>query len=193
MRSSTGILGPFTTPLGLESPPQGLGPHSQITQERQYTNVDVYPNMGGRLSTARGPGGTTEASNLTRYSRRRPLNYRLILGPLGVLTLSALFWVYSRTSIRAAKENARRHREADGGSISWRNEALRRHGALAKPETRTLMQELFSSGKQDEEQTRRDRSTVQARPKEVNAIEEGIRKAREGKTMRRKVNDGEDE
>jgi len=147
--------------------------------------------MGGRLSTARGPGGTTEASNIARYSRRKPLNYRLILGPLGVLTLSALFWVYSRTSIRAAKENARRYREADGGSISWRNEALRRHGALARPETRTLMQELFSSGKEDEEQKRKDRETVQARPMEVNAIEEGIRKAREGKPVRRKTEDEE--
>jgi len=145
--------------------------------------------MGGRLSTARGPGGTTEASNVTRYTRRKPLNYRLILGPLGVLTLSALFWVYSRTSIRAAKENARRHREADGGSISWRNEALRRHGALAKPETRTLIQELFSGGKEDEEQKRKDRETVRARPKEVNAIEEGIRKARVGKPARKKMED----
>lgn len=53
------------------------------------------------------------------------------------------------------------------------------------------MQELFSSGKEDEEQKRKDRETVQARPKEVNAIEEGIRKAREGKPVRRKMEDEE--
>jgi len=53
------------------------------------------------------------------------------------------------------------------------------------------MQELFSSGKENEAQKRKDRETVQARPKEVNAIEEGIRKAREGKPARRRTDDEE--
>lgn len=157
--------------------------------------------MGGRLSVPRGPGGTTEASSstastLTRYAlntRRKPLNYRMILGPLGVLTLSALFWVYSRTSIRAAKENARRHREADGGSISWRNEALRRHGALAKPETRTLMQELFASGKDDEEVRKRDREVVMKRRRRLMLLRRGLgglgRGSRRGQRLRRRVVD----
>jgi hypothetical protein len=42
--------------------------------------------------------------------------------------------VYSRTSVQAAKLNAQKHREADGGQISWRNESLRRHGQLDKIE-----------------------------------------------------------
>lgn len=47
--------------------------------------------------------------------------------------MASLLYVYSRTSIRSAKRNAQQHREADGGQISWRNESLRRHGALERP------------------------------------------------------------
>jgi len=55
-----------------------------------------------------------------------------------------------------------------------------------------MMQELFSSAKEDEEQKRKDREVVKARPKEINAIEEGIRKAREGKPARRKTTNEDD-
>ena len=57
--------------------------------------------------------------------------------------MAALLFIYSRTSIRAAKRNAQRHREADGGQISWYNESQRRHGALERPgagETETVGQ-----------------------------------------------------
>lgn len=47
--------------------------------------------------------------------------------------MASLLYVYSRTSIKAAKRNAQKHREADGGQISWRNESSRRHGALERP------------------------------------------------------------
>ena len=47
--------------------------------------------------------------------------------------MAALFYVYSRSSIKAAKRNAQMHREADGGQINWQNENLRRHGMLEKP------------------------------------------------------------
>lgn len=47
--------------------------------------------------------------------------------------MAGLLFVYSRTSIQAAKRNAQKHREADGGQINWHNESLRRHGKLEPP------------------------------------------------------------
>lgn len=54
------------------------------------------------------------------------------MAPLAALTMAGLLFVYARTSIRAAKLNAQKHREADGGQISWRKESLRRHGQMEK-------------------------------------------------------------
>jgi hypothetical protein len=51
---------------------------------------------------------------------------------------------YARTSIQAAKRNAQKHRDADGGQISWRNETLRRHGVLQPPEEQGVKQ-LFAA------------------------------------------------
>lgn len=56
------------------------------------------------------------------------------MAPLAALTMASLLFVYTRTSIRAAKLNAQKHREADGGQISWHKESLRRHGQLEKVE-----------------------------------------------------------
>lgn len=53
--------------------------------------------------------------------------------PLAAFTMATLLFVYSRTSIQAAKRNAQKHREADGGQINWHNENLRRHGKLESP------------------------------------------------------------
>jgi hypothetical protein len=47
--------------------------------------------------------------------------------------MAGLLFVYTRTSIKAAKRNAQLHREADGGQINWQNENLRRHGMIEKP------------------------------------------------------------
>ncbi|CAL3971280.1 hypothetical protein PZA11_007809 [Diplocarpon coronariae] len=60
-------------------------------------------------------------------------NVKALTMPLAAFTMATLLFVYTRTSIQAAKRNAQRHREADGGQISWRNESLRRHGALDGP------------------------------------------------------------
>ena len=57
---------------------------------------------------------------------------KTVVAPIAALTMAGLLYVYSRSSIRAAKRNAQKHREADGGQISWRNESLRRHGALER-------------------------------------------------------------
>ena len=54
------------------------------------------------------------------------------MAPLAALTMAGLLFVYARTSIRAAKLNAQKHREADGGQISWRKESLRRHGQMER-------------------------------------------------------------
>lgn len=43
----------------------------------------------------------------------------------------------------AAKRNAQMHREADGGQISWRNESLRRHGAMPTPESKGTVKQLL--------------------------------------------------
>jgi hypothetical protein len=56
--------------------------------------------------------------------------------------MATLLFVYSRTSIRAAKRNAQKHREADGGQINWHNESLRRHGKLGPPEKQGTVAQL---------------------------------------------------
>ena len=51
---------------------------------------------------------------------------------MAALTMAGLLFVYARTSIRAAKLNAKKHREADGGQISWHRESLRLHGQIER-------------------------------------------------------------
>ena len=48
--------------------------------------------------------------------------------------MAGLLYTYSVTSIRAAKRNAKLHREADGGQVDMRRESLRRHGVLPQVE-----------------------------------------------------------
>ena len=48
--------------------------------------------------------------------------------------MACLLYTYSVTSIRAAKRNAKLHREADGRQLDMRRESLRRHGVLAQVE-----------------------------------------------------------
>ena len=67
-----------------------------------------------------------------------------IMVPLAALTMAGLLFVYARTSIRAAKLNAKKHREADGGQISWHKESLRRHGQLDRVDNdRSTFKEAF--------------------------------------------------
>ncbi|KAJ4361296.1 hypothetical protein N0V95_001998 [Ascochyta clinopodiicola] len=131
--------------------------------------------MGGRLSTPKGADGMNESSKPhsnnapARLSRGRGIiNGRTIMAPLATLTMAGLLFVYTRTSIRAAKLNAKKHREADGGQISWHKESLRRHGQLERldNDNSTLKEALvgsFSGGKKRkdsevEEKLRTDRS-----------------------------------
>ena len=94
--------------------------------------------MGARLSQPRGPAGTTEASVPEKAppppSPKKPfprqINNRTIVAPVAAFTMACILFVYARTSIRAAKANAQRHREADSGGegLSLLNESRRRHG-----------------------------------------------------------------
>ena len=86
----------------------------------------------------------------------------------------------------AAKENARRAREADGGSISWRREGMRRHGRLEKPEERTLWAQLMKGKEGVQEGKGREKQKVE----DFNPIEEGIRKARDRRRAAEQRNDG---
>jgi len=91
------------------------------------------------------PDNLSEASRPTRghYS----INGRKLTAPLAAFTMAGLLFFYSRTSIQAARLNAQKHREADGGQISWRNESLRRHGAMDKIDDRTLIKDAFMGDK----------------------------------------------
>jgi hypothetical protein len=55
---------------------------------------------------------------------------------MAAFTMACILFVYSTTSIRAAKENARRYRERDTGGegLSLLEESRRRHGLVGKRE-----------------------------------------------------------
>lgn len=79
-----------------------------------------------------------------KLSNKYPkINARIIVGPIAALTMAGLLFVYARSSVYAAKRNASKHREADGGQISWRNESQRRHGVLNKPEEPLTLKSLI--------------------------------------------------
>jgi hypothetical protein len=66
--------------------------------------------------------------------------------------MACLLFVYSRTSIHAARLNAQKHREADGGQLNWRNESLRRHGQLDRIDDRSLLKEALLGNKEGSSQ-----------------------------------------
>lgn len=162
--------------------------------------------MGGRLSVPRGPDGLTEApASAPRPRQRFPYNInrrvsssqqphnrcrtrltiyplQTVLAPVFTVIFASLIYVYTRTTVAAAKENARRSREADGGSISWRREGMRRHGTLERPAHHTLLDQLKidwnrwkGNGKQEQRQGR----VGADQGEEKNIIEDGIRQARD--------------
>ena len=71
-----------------------------------------------------------------------------VTAPLAAFTMATLLFVYSRTSIQAAKRNAQKHREADGGQINWHNESLRRHGQMAPPIEQEPLKQLIGLAKE---------------------------------------------
>ncbi|EXJ85318.1 hypothetical protein A1O3_05993 [Capronia epimyces CBS 606.96] len=85
--------------------------------------------------------------------------------------MAGLLYTYSVTSIRAAKRNARLHREADGGQLDMRRESLRRHGVL-DPVQGTGGVELFRDAKAGEKQESKFLTEKQAKPLGVEQKEE---------------------
>jgi len=77
--------------------------------------------------------------------RKFNLNAKTITAPLAAFTMAALLFVYARTSIQAAKRNAQKHREADGGQINWHNETLRRHGRLEPAEEQGTVKQIVGA------------------------------------------------
>jgi hypothetical protein len=98
------------------------------------------------------------------------------MAPLAALTMAGLLFVYARTSIRAAKLNAQKHREADGGQLSWHKESMRRHGQLERVDNgRSTLREALQT---DFSRANKDKVT-QGEPKvrtERSAEEERLRK-----------------
>ncbi|KAK7720158.1 hypothetical protein SLS57_005564 [Botryosphaeria dothidea] len=104
--------------------------------------------MGGRQSIPRGPDKLNETSRPTRPPGSFKFNGRTMMAPLAAFTMAGLLFIYTRTSIRAAKLNAQKHREADGGQISWKNESRRRHGQADQVSESSMLKEaLFSKDK----------------------------------------------
>jgi hypothetical protein len=64
--------------------------------------------------------------------------------------MAGLLFVYTRTSITAAKRNAQQHREADGGQINWHNETLRRHGKLSPPVEQEPIRQLAGIAREND-------------------------------------------
>lgn len=121
--------------------------------------------MGSRLSQPRSADGLTESSAARpppHNPLRRPINSRTLVAPAAAATMALLLFVYARTSIRAAKANAQRHRDADtasggaaGDGISLLNEHRRRHGQAervgsdGKGTVAELAGELFGRNKKE--------------------------------------------
>ncbi|KAF2441966.1 hypothetical protein P171DRAFT_523854 [Karstenula rhodostoma CBS 690.94] len=134
--------------------------------------------MGGRLSIPRGADGMSETSKPARLTRSKGIiNGRTIMAPLAALTMASLLFVYTRTSIRAAKLNAQKHREADGGQISWHKESMRRHGQSERVDNdRSTLKEALQA-----DFTRSKKEKVEAKEEtkvrtERSAEEERLRK-----------------
>ncbi|KAI9737761.1 MAG: hypothetical protein M1834_009129 [Cirrosporium novae-zelandiae] len=87
-------------------------------------------------------------------------NFRALTMPLAAFTMAGVLFLYARTSIHAAKRNAQRHRETDGGQISWHKENLRSHGKLERPEEQGVVGELLR-GKEKKVERGEERSQVE--------------------------------
>lgn len=99
--------------------------------------------------------------------------------PLAAATMALILLVYTRTSIGAAKVNARIHREADGGQISWRNESLRQHGQMDRPkEKKGILAEAIDKASTGRQTPREDGGKEIAR--EVGGEEERVRERARG-------------
>lgn len=92
---------------------------------------------------------------ITSCFRHQLTRLQTITAPLAAFCMASILFVYARTSIQAAKRNAQRHREADGGQINWANENQRRHGKLESPVTQGTLGELAGTLRETRDNRRR--------------------------------------
>ncbi|KAI1616262.1 hypothetical protein EDD36DRAFT_415166 [Exophiala viscosa] len=78
---------------------------------------------------------------------------RTLTAPIAAVVMAGLLYTYSVTSIRAAKRNAKLHREADGGQLDMRRESLRRHGVIDQVEGTSDFQLLRDARAKDKEES----------------------------------------
>ena len=100
--------------------------------------------------------------------------HRTLLAPIVAFTMAGLLFVYTRSSIHAAKRNAKLHRAADGGQISWYNESKRRHGGLEKPEEQYSIKQLIA-GTQDKTGEVVKKESQQSPEEEILRVRKGKR------------------
>lgn len=155
-------------------------PHSPSTQYDAALRQQLSLSSGDQPRSGSGSAPKPTPDSHGNPGKPRPSSLGRRAGPLlpimSALLLGTTFYIYSTTTVSAAKENARRAREADGGHISWRREGMRRHGQLEGYKERGLWEEFWGvkdggGGAGGAEKGRED----------WNEIEEGIRRAREGR------------
>lgn len=93
----------------------------------------------------------------------QPNLHQTLTAPIAAVVMAGLLYTYSVTSIRAAKRNARLHREADGGQLDMRRESLRRHGVLDQVQG-TGGVELFKDARAEEKLESKYLTEKQAKP-----------------------------
>lgn len=120
---------------------------SNITIQQNHTHPhsnDLKPRIPSTTSLSgtrkKKKKITTPSPKMSQQRIRPPLpppkkgpTTRTLAAVFGAVTLAGLLFIYGRSSIQAAKRNAKAHREADGGQINWHNENLRRHGVMMGP------------------------------------------------------------
>ena len=104
-----------------------------------------------------------------KVSKNFNVNARTITIPLVAFTMAGLLFIYARSSIYAAKRNAERHRTADGGQISWRNESQRRHGMLDKPKEELSLTGLLGWSKDEKSMLKSSRPQISKEEEAIKA------------------------
>ncbi|RMZ92733.1 hypothetical protein DV736_g30, partial [Chaetothyriales sp. CBS 134916] len=125
-----------------------------------------------QLQPSRGSSATAAPAPKTPPKPRGSVfNPRSLTAPIAAVVMAGLLFTYAVTSIRAAKRNAKLHREADGGQVDMRKESLRQHG-LADRVPGTTTYELFRDAKQGVSTERKYMSEGKARPLGTGQLEE---------------------
>jgi hypothetical protein len=125
------------------------------------------------------------SSNGRLHRNRGIINGRTVMAPLAALTMASLLFIYARTSIRAAKLNAQKHREADGGQISWHKESMRRHGMAERlDDDRGTFKEALMGDMQRSRKERLERERREKLEKEKAEGEGGMERSENDRELR---------